>query len=473
MNQSNRGTGRVYVMDSHSGAICKVNSSLLLEGAVQPAEYQQVFKAIGDPKSTGSKRLRDKYGITLDGAMCAIRPFDFHLYAYATTLNTYHARAIRAKTKDIVGRKWKISGDEAGPKWEQVERFFANAFGELTFGEGMGQVWTDYEALGNGYLEIVPTVKGEEPAELSHVPAPETWIRLDGLGFVQQKAGEYAHFRKWGVPEERFQDLHDKDPLKRDGVTSIIHFSRYFPWSPFYGIPSIMPAWNRLALAVLESEYNLQFFNNNAIPDYAVILDGDWEDNAEDTIREYFRTHLKGQAHKTLAMRTPTGGKITFEKLTSDNAKEGSFRLLRTDCRDEILHAHGVPPSKVGIVETGRLGGNAANEQITEYKLSIVDPGREKVTGRLNRLIEVGFAADLKFEFEEYFIDDVARNATVDGAYLDRRVLTPNEVRAKRFPDLEPLEGGDEPLNTQTSFDFEGAVGELQTEVRSAIKKAS
>jgi hypothetical protein len=461
--------GRAYLFDSHSGAVTKVNAPLLLEGLARPAEYQEIAKALGDPKSVGSKRLRDKYGITLDGVTCAARPFDFHLYAYAATLNTYHARAIRCKVKDIVGRKWKIAGDGSAETKARIQGFFKNAFAEQTFGEGMGNVWTDYEALGNGYLEVVPTVKGE-PAELSHVPAPETWIRLDGLGFVQQKNGEYAHFRKWGVPEERLADLRESDPLRKADTTSIIHFSRYFPWSLYYGIPSIMPAWNRLALSVLESEYNLGFFNNNAIPDYAVILEGDWEDDAEDTIKEYFRTHLKGQAHKTLALKLPNGGKITFERLTSDNAKEASFRLLRSDCRDEILHAHGVPPSKVGIVETGRLGGNKANEQIEEYKISIVEPGREKVTTRLNRIVEAGFGASgFTFEYEPYYTDDVKQNADVDSAYLDRDVLVPNEVRKMRFPDLPPLPGGDDPLSNGGDPQAEAALAGMQKEIRAAM----
>lgn len=465
------GKGQVYLLDSASGAIAKVNSPMLLEGLARPAEYQEIAKAMGDPKSAGSKRLRDRYGITLDGVTCAARPFDFYLYAYAVALNTYHMRAIRAKAKDIVGGKWKIEGDGPAGLKDQIETFFKKGFGELTFGEGMGNVWTDYEGLGNGFLEIVPTVKGDQPAEMTHVPAPEMWIRLDGLGFVQQKNGEYAHFKKWGVAKDRFAGLGAADPLNRDGVTSMIHFSRYFSWSLYYGIPCIMPAWTAVALAVLQGEFNLSFFNNNAIPDYAVVLEGEWADDAEDTIKEYFKTHLKGQAHKTLALRVPGQGKVTFEKLTSDNAKEGSFRLLRADCRDEILHAHGVPPQKVGIVETGRLGGNKANEQIEEYKISIVNPGREKVSARLNLLIEQGFGTDkLRLQFEPYSTDDIAQNAVVDGAYLDRKVLTPGEVRTMRFPSLPAAPWGNEPLERAPSGgEAEAALGKVQKDIRAAM----
>lgn len=464
--------GTAFLLDSISGALVKIDSPRMLEGMIRPSEYYEVAKAVTD--AAGSKRLREKYGTTLDGVLCAARPFDAYLYAYATTLNTYHSRAIRAKVKDIVGRPWQIVGDGSAGLKESITAFFKNAFGDMTFGEGMGNVWTDYEALGNGFLEVIPNAKGEL-AELAHIPATEVWIRLDGLGYVQQKNGEYAHFRKYGA-DGQYSDLAATDPLAKGRErTSLIHFCRYFPWSLYYGIPPIMPAWNRLALMVLEAEYNLSFFNNNAIPDYAVILEGEWADDAETVIKEYFRTHLKGQAHKTLAMRSPAGGKVTFQKLTSDAAKEGSFRLLRIDCRDEILHAHGVPPQKVGIVETGKLGGNLASEQIVEYKNSIVTPGQEMVSTRMDRLIEVGFGTtDLKFQFDPYDAEDKKLNAEVDQIYLNGRVRTPNEVRAQRFPDTQPLEGGDEPVNAPTVGDLVGidsGLQQVQREIREAIAK--
>jgi len=467
------GAGKIFLLDSGSGQVRKLNSPLLLEAFVSQAEFHEIQKAVaGEAKPIGSKRLRDRYGTTLDGALCATRPFDLYLYAYAATLNTYHARAIRAKTKDIVGRKWRIAGEGPESDRKKIEAFFNDAFGEQTFDEGMGNVWTDYEGLGNGYLEVVPDSKGV-PAALTHIPATEFWIRLDGLGFVQQKNGEYSHFRRWGIAEDALAGLKPNDPLLTEGVTSVMHFSRYFPWSPYYGIPPIMPAWNRVALSVLESEFNLGFFSNNAIPDYAVILEGEWEEGAESQIREYFRVHLKGQAHKTMVLQTPNGGKVTFEKLTSDNAKEGSFRLLRIDCRDEILHAHGVPPQKVGIIEAGSMRGNNGGEQIQEYKNSIVEPGRNKVRTRMNRLIGAGFGtAAFTFEFEPYDTDDIKANAEVDRTYIDEQVLVPNEVRKLRFPNLAPLPGGDDPKPIPGAFSPETELAQMQKEIRAAIEKA-
>ena len=449
-----------------------MNAPLMLSAGAMVTEHQEFLKAVTDP-TMGSKKLRQKYGIPIDGVTCAPRPFDFSLYAYALTLNTFHARATRAKAKDIAGRPWHISGEGQEPLKQRLTAFFTHAFGRDTFARGMGRVWSDYEALGNGFMEVIPTQRGDEPAGFAHVPATQMWVRLDQLGFVQQLGAEYSHYRDFGLDPAAYAQLPEKDPLAsgRD-VTSIIHFSQYNAWSPYYGIPSIMPAWQALCMMTLISEFNLRFFSNNAIPDYVVMVEGDTAEGTVDLIREYFRTHIQGQAHKTLILEAPSGGaKITFQALQPAN-KEGAFRLMRLDCRDEILCAHGVPPQKVGVVETGKLGGNLATEQITEYKNSIVTPGQEDLATGLTDVIERGFgAAGLIFEFDPYDIADQKVNAEIDGIYLDRNVIVSNEVRRNRFPDLKPLPGGDEPLKPATLADLAG-IEQAVTEVQQLARKA-
>ena len=138
----------------------------------------------------------------------------------------------------------------------------------------------------------------------------------------------------------------------------------------------------------LISEFNLRFFANNAIPDYVVMVEGD---TAEGTSRSDPRVlpgrTSRGQAHKTLILEGSIGWRQDHVPGSpACEQGEGAFRLMRTDCRDEIpLRARRPAPQKVGVVETGKLGGNLATEQITEYKNSIVTPGQGRPEHRADR----------------------------------------------------------------------------------------
>ena len=80
---------------------------------------------------------------------------------------------------------------------------------------------------------------------------------------------------------------------------------------------------------------------------------------------------------------------IEFKRFECE-VKEASFRLHRQDNRDEILAAHGVPPYRVGVAETGSLGGNTARESTEIYKRSVIEPRQEMLESMINKHIFVG-----------------------------------------------------------------------------------
>ena len=111
----------------------------------------------------------------------------------------------------------------------------------------MGRVWCDYEALGNGFLEVIPTVRGDEPAGLAHIPATQMWgparrarIR-PAVGRLSIRTSASLVLIRRRTPNCRIRI----NWRPGHNATSIIHFSQYNAWSPYYGIPSIMPAWQR------------------------------------------------------------------------------------------------------------------------------------------------------------------------------------------------------------------------------------
>lgn len=467
--------GKVRVMNT--GAVRKsLNSGPLLAGAQQVAEMAAVLKSAQTGETAGSAKLVEQWGENIDGQSVAKHPFDMAMFAFATTVNTWNARAIEVKAGDVAGRAWVLGGpkdaDEA--RKEKVQRQLRRLFGRQSFGDGLKCVWQDYEGLGNGYLELIPSKKGDQVAGLAHLPAGQMYVRLDGMGFVQRLGARTAHFRNAWVEPEKFTALDAGDPLL-EATNQVMHFPRYSALSPWYGVPQVLPAFSAIALAELVGEYNQSFFSNNAIPDYAVLLEGDWDEDVEELIEQFFREHLKGNSHKTLVMTQPTGGKVVFQKLTSDEAREGGFRELRKDMRDEILQAHGVPPIRVGVVETGALGGNVGSEQLKTYVESIVLPGRETLETALTAVLERMGHEGLWFEFEPFDIDDELVNARVDAIYHKIGAKTAAEVREDRFPHLDPLEGvqgsGDQGPGKEGEEGGGGEVGKLEKSV-AVLQKA-
>jgi hypothetical protein len=78
----------------------------------------------------------------------------------------------------------------------------------------------------------------------------------------------------------------------------------------------------------------------------------------------------------------------------------------------------------------------------------------------------------LAFEFDPYDIEDAKLEADIDAIYLDRKVLTPNEVRKDTRPELPPLPGGDEPLSTKgdAGASAEPVLQEMQRDLKKAIR---
>ena len=60
-------------------------------------------------------------------------------------------------------------------------------------------VLTDFEALGNGYFEVVRNRFGQGPPKaIFHVPAVTMRVRKDKKGFIQQRDNKMVYFRNFG-----------------------------------------------------------------------------------------------------------------------------------------------------------------------------------------------------------------------------------------------------------------------------------
>jgi len=177
--------------------------------------------------------------------------------------------------------------------------------------------------------------------------------------------------------------------------------------------------------------YQVQFFRNNAVPRIAICVEGgQLDEETKAYILTYLREGIRGEAHQTLLLQTQPGAgeaKIHIEKLTVGTSEEADFMAYRRWCRDTVIMAHRVSPSKVTIVEDANRSNTT--DQDKTFKEQVLKPDQERYEARIQWLLEDEFGADLpvEFRFKEMDLEDEERIARTRSVYMP--ALTNNEVR--------------------------------------------
>jgi len=383
-------------------------------------------------------------------------PYNPRQLALLVERNTWHYACCAQKAHDVAGLGWQIR-PIAGAKaqgWPEaraeaadlgrLHRFFAGCNPRMSLREVLYSAQFDYESTGWMAIEVVRDSEGT-PRELWHVPAHTVRVHASRPVFCQLRGERQVWFKEFGEPRtyRRSDGKESAALMPEHAANEMIFIKSYFPMSSYYGVPAAIPALGALIGELEAREYNLRFFENHAIPAYAVIVEGgDLDEDSRELVRRYFRSEVRRDPHKTLILSSPTGVTIRLEKLNAD-VREGSFRFYRKDNRDEVIAAHRVPPYRLGIAETGSLGGNTSRESTEIYKTSVVKPRQETLEDRLNRLIREGFGIEgWEFKFDEIDTRDEVADVEKTSKLFAMGAISPNEVRA-RLAIGEPYQGGD------------------------------
>ena len=299
------------------------------------------------------------------------------------------------------------------------------------------KVITDMQATGNGYIEVGRTVTGEI-GYVGHIPAVSMRVRRLHDGYIQIIAGTITYFRNFGAT--------NANPVTDDPrPNEVIHLKEYSPLNTFYGIPDIVAAMLSLRGDQMASRYNLDYFENKAVPRYIITVKGaKLSPEAEDKLFRFFQTGLKGQSHRTLYIPLPgdqEGQKIEFEMHPIENGvQEASFDKYRQRNRDDILMAHQVPLSKLGGVDAGSA---AAMSQDRTFRDQVAKPLQGDIEKAVNKIIkEKTDVVYLKFN-QPNLTDEVAQSQIYE-RYAKIKAMMPNEIREEIG--LPQMEGGDQPL---------------------------
>ena len=405
--------------------------------------------------------------------------------------STWHRNAVRVKARDQVGHGWTLEREfpeDQPPPGAEAEKglldaFFWNGAIEgfthseaidppvplyLSTSEVMERVVIDQDTIGNGYLAVIREDRAVGvPRWYAQVQGSKMRPHKDRVRYKWQDSRQnYLWFKRFGIEIDVHVKTGEIHPLNSlpvlERASEVIHFATYTPTDDYYGLPNITPAIGAMVLDLLARDFNVKFLNNNAVPQYAVIFegveDGDISEDTRAVVQEFFAT-ARGNPGRTLVLTIPANingqsATIRFEKLAVE-VREGHFHLLREDSRNEVLVAHAVPGYRLGLAVTGQLGGSNITEADEIYKAEEVDPRRELLEERINRLIvRQGFGIQ-NWSFRFQGLDTSDWNREVDGwvKLVTTAQATPNEAieartgeRVEGRPELDEYYWNGNPL---------------------------
>jgi len=228
----------------------------------------------------------------------------------------------------------------------------------------------------------------------------------------------------------------------------IVHFKHPTPLDEYYGISPIRSASVRIDTEEFASNYQRDFFLNNARPDAVLKMsEGATMTEEEKTeAREYFETKHRG-SHNNSKVAILTGG-LEYQQI-SVNQREMDYIESMKFTRDDILVAFGVPKTVVAITDDV----NRANAETAMYVFlsETIKPELEMLTEKMNEmLVAQDFGENLFFDFPDPTPENRDQTLKNYDSGLTKGWLTINEVRTAEG--REPIDGGDAillPINLQ------------------------
>lgn len=386
-------------------------------------------------------------------------PYNLDYLAKLYEISTPHYAAVNAKVSNIVGLGYdlipslrtreKIDAMDKSKKakYEKKLTTFKNDLIEQledlneddSFSETLQKVWRDYEATGNGYIEVVRSETTGRIGYVGHVPSPTIRVRRDRDGFVQIISNKAVFFRNFGKD--------DPDPIRKDpNPPEIIHIKKHAPSSTFYGIPDIIAAKTAVAGLKFAADFNLDYFENKAVPRHVIILKGATiNPRLAKNILEFFETGLKGKNHRSLFIPLPADTADKKVSLEIDPVEAGiqdaSFKNYNKANISEVLMAHRVPINKVGIPEGVSLA--VARDADKTFKEQVCGPEQKIAEKKVKKLFKDLQGNQYLFDFKlnELTLTDEDTQSKIDERRIKTGTEVANEQRSRRG--LPPIPGGD------------------------------
>lgn len=430
-----------------------------LSATAKKRAYRAFTKVHQGADGAGSKKIEPESNYFTGYKLLDVQqpPENLDYLAMLYTANDANFAAINVKVSNIVGLGYdfldspdtqdlleQATTDEKRQKLgkklrkmrQQMFDWLDDCHQEDDFLETLRNIYTDYESTGNGYMEIGRKANGEI-GYIGHIPSTSMRVRRLRDGFVQiTGTNKVRFFKHFGTDTA--------DPVGSDpSPNEVIHFKKANPSNSYYGVPDVIAAAQAVAGNEFAARYNLDYFENKAVPRYVVVVKGGkLGAQAQEQIVEFFETGLRGNNHRTLFVPLPPDRqdeKVSFDmQAVEAGVQDSSFVNYHKINWNSIFMAHRTPMSKASLVDGVSLA--AARDADKTFKESVCRPEQKIFEKKFNRLVKTKTDA-FKFKLNELALSDEDTQSQIDERYLRMQVLTPNEVRGRAG--MPGLKGGD------------------------------
>ena len=331
------------------------------------------------------------------------------------------ARTVTAGGVEVVPDD-DIPEDEVPPEPPEVIRLrrlmkFTNPTED--FIQLLRNIITDLMLFGDSYIEVVRLLG--EPVALYLLDATTMTV-------ISDSHGEVTGYRQ------------DVDGLRQAvfEVDDVIHISLDAPRGGLYGVSpaqlALLPttAWIFTMATIQET------FRRGDPPRTHVDL-AHYEDNDVQRWREQYQVYNLGPKAVGNPLITTGGGTVSV----LDARKVSDYLDAEKVLRDQIIASFGVPPSKVGIIETGNIGGGSGEAQNKSFQVNTVIPIANLLLEKLNfHIVQRGFGiVGWHLEFAEVDFRDSQTVEQVRDMRLKNGSYSVNDYRAELGK--PPIDGGD------------------------------
>lgn len=341
--------------------------------------------------------------------------YDFYALAELFTLNTYHQTCINLKSALVTGLGYTSDN-------KQVLDFINNhsVYAEQSFSDTLYNIWTDYELYGNAFIEVVRNKK-EEIIEIYHIPAKYCMIQIrnDNIVLIQNTINGEVLFNKLGTITKEYSEF--------------IQIKNYNPKSIYYGLPEYVSCIPSMVLDKNAKDYNISYFENDAKPNMIIkFIGAEISPTLKNEIATFFSDNTKGvtKKGKCLILQSDSpDDKIEVDEIGDAKNTDAAYRGLREDNRDEIITAHRVPKSLIGISKAGSLG-NKEDAELKIFKTSVIDPKKSKLEFTFNEILFKSMNIENpNFKLTIYDIDDSLVTSQYYKNLVEVGIYTPSEAK--------------------------------------------